>query len=501
MLKSPLVSFVNCPPVRPGQASSEQLGESEKSERRMMRSRSCPQLRTKPPGQSIAIHTLRIVNRFLKIVRSTGSLQTASASARGGCRYCPITQQHLAVTQFGTTMSATTELAQQPEHVPTATNEAIPFYKKIASRLQSLRGGSHARQRVFEPLPQPSQERLDASLSDAPIDTDKLAAEAAPAVQEKQKTVLYLAYGSNLCNETFRGVRGIQPLSQVNVLVPSLRLTFDLPGIPYLEPCFANSARRVPDSPRDMRGSDYHKDRWHKGLVGVVYEVTLADYAHIIATEGGGSAYHDILIDCYVLPHADIVPTTPSSKPFKAHTLFAPVQDDDGTTRTTERNSRPDPAYAQPSARYLKLITDGAAECELPAEYQDYLHDIRPYTITTKKQAMGKALFLSIWMPIIMMIFTLARQFQDDKGRAPKWFADFSAMAFKGMWTCYDGVFKSAFGDGERTAGDEALAKRTRKEAGERDAEKEALLEDVVNMMDSQTGNEKSGIKGWSNHV
>ena len=81
---------------------------------------------------------------------------------------------------------------------------------------------------VFEAVPAPSQARLDASLNDAPLDTEKLVSQQSTATQEKAKTVLYLAYGSNLCNETFRGVRGIRPLSQVNVMVPSLRLTFDL---------------------------------------------------------------------------------------------------------------------------------------------------------------------------------------------------------------------------------------------------------------------------------
>jgi hypothetical protein len=421
-----------------GQAATDQRGESETSERRRMRNRARARIRTNRRGQYAVVHIPHSPNMFLTL---------------------PTTQQHSAATPFGPTMS------------------------------------------VCEALPQPSRERLDASLNDAPIEADALAAAAGRAVQDKHKTVLYLAYGSNLCEETFRGVRGIRPLSQVNVLVPSLRLTFDLPGIPYSEPCFANTARRDAASPPAPRGSDYHKDRWHKGLVGVVYEVTLADYAHIIATEGGGSAYHDILVDCYVLPRADTVPTTPASKPFKAHTLFAPVQNHDGTARTTERNSRPDPAYAQPSARYLKLITDGATECELPAEYQDYLHQIRPYTVTTKKQAMGKALFLSIWMPIIMIIFTLARQLQDHKGRAPKWFADFSAMAFKGMWTCYDGIFKKAFGDGERTVGDEAMVKNSAGYADEVDAEKEALLEEAVGAMAWQHRSEKSGMDAWSNHV
>ncbi|KAH7077139.1 hypothetical protein FB567DRAFT_534611 [Paraphoma chrysanthemicola] len=379
----------------------------------------------------------------------------------------------------------------RPNHAEPEQEEAGPFYLRLIERLQSRGGHRNAHKRVFGRLPETSQDRLDGSLNDVPFDTDKLVAASPSTIQEKEKTVLYLAYGSNLCNETFRGRRGIRPLSQVNVLVPSLRLTFDLPGIPYAEPCFANTARRVPDAPvshnDSLRGDDYHKDRWHKGLVGVVYEVTMSDYAHIIATEGGGSSYKDILVDCHVLPFADTVPTIPTSKPFKAHTLFAPMVNSDRTMCcATERVSRPDPSYAQPSARYLKLITDGAIECDLPAEYQEYLHDIRPYTITSKKQLMGKALFLSIWMPFVLLIFALSKQLQDDKGRAPKWFAPFSAMVFKGMWTSYDGAFKKVFGEGERTVGDEALEKRVDKPIGVRDVEEEGLLEEAFVRLDKQ---------------
>lgn len=340
------------------------------------------------------------------------------------------------------------------------TNAPTSLCRKLASRLQALQCCSSDPKRGFAPLPQPSPERLVASLTESSLDTEKLVT-TSPFAQEKSKTVLYLAYGSNLCKETFRGARGIRPLSQVNVLVPSLRLTFDLPGIPYTEPCFANTARRSADALNNdgavtERGG-YHKDRWRKGLVGVVYEVTLSDYAHIIATEGGGSAYNDILVDCYVLPSSDTVPSSPNSTPFKAHTLFAPIQGGDDILKSTDRVIRPDPSYAQPSARYLKLITDGAAECNLPAEYQDYLHQIRAYTITNRKQLAGKALFLAIWMPFITLIFTLSRTLQDKKGRAPWWFAKLSAMLFAGMWMSYDGLFKGLFGDGERTVGDELL--------------------------------------------
>jgi len=296
----------------------------------------------------------------------------------------------------------------------------------------------------FPRLPETSQQRRDASLIEPTSSAQPFTQSDLATASEKQKSVLYLAYGSNLCSETFRGVRGIRPLSQINVLVPSLRLTFDLPGFPYKEPCFANTAMRDPNPAT----ADYHKDKWHKGLVGCVYEVTVSDYAHIIATEGGGAGYQDIVVDCYPLPGGDTVPEIPPTNRFIAHTLYAPID---------RAHSRPDPSYAQPSARYLNLITTGATELALPIEYQAYLKDIRTYTITTPKQEMGQRVFLGIWYPFIMMILKLNEKFQDDQGRSPPWLANLASLIFISMWMCYDAVFKRNFGDGERTEGDEAL--------------------------------------------
>lgn len=401
------------------------------------------------------------------------------------------------------TTSKSHQVSEPTNH--TETNASVPFYKKVASGLGFSRRRDHtAPKRVFAPLPRTSQGRLDASLNETSLDAATLTSSDISAAHEKGKTVLYLAYGSNLCKETFRGVRGIKPISQVNVLVPSLRLTFDLAGIPYTEPCFANSALRTPDALNSdnnaMEGADYHKDRWHKGLVGVVYEVTLSDYAHIIATEGGGASYKDILVDCYVLPTSDTVPSTPTTHPFKAHTLFAPRLKDDNTPNLNHV-VRPDPSYAQPSARYLKLITDGATECDLPAEYQNYLRDIRPYTITSRRQAVGKALFAAIWVPFIMFAFSLNRKFQDKRGRSPAWLSRLLALIFAGIWLSYDAVFKKVFGDGERTVGDEVMGKRFKQEYGADDAEKEALLEEAVELMDGQAGNQSVGAKPCTDAV
>jgi hypothetical protein len=318
----------------------------------------------------------------------------------------------------------------------------------------------------------PTRHRLSESLSETPFDTAQLIEEVRRNCATTSKdTVLYLAYGSNLCAETFKGARGIKPLSQLNVLVPELELTFDLPGIPYTEPCFANTRYRTQSTPADSK--DYHKDRWHKGLVGVVYEVTKADYATIIATEGGGSGYQDIVVQCYEIPlGTKEVDPHPTTAPFKAHTLFAPAlpPSEPGTPppKSGGRVSRPDPSYAQASARYLKLITDGAEEHGLPGDYKEFLHGLRAYTITSTRQRLGQFILLSIWMPIILAMFAASRVFVDDKGRLPKWMVTVTSAVFAGVWASYDNFFKKLFGDGERTQEGERDVEAWESAAGEK---------------------------------
>ncbi|KAH8158437.1 hypothetical protein CIB48_g9815 [Xylaria polymorpha] len=175
-------------------------------------------------------------------------------------------------------------------------------------------------------IPKTSRERLALASPDSP--------------SASTKTILYLAYGSNLCAETFLGRRGIRPVSQINVSAPAFDLSFDLPGIPYNEPCFANTRPRkipgIPGQPPKFPPPPYSaaaaapasKPTWSKGVYGVVYEVTPEDYANIIKTEGGGQGYHDVLTLCFELPPALHVPEKPPfpelPKPFLAHTLYAP---------------------------------------------------------------------------------------------------------------------------------------------------------------------------------
>ncbi|KAF2671421.1 hypothetical protein BT63DRAFT_363959, partial [Microthyrium microscopicum] len=230
--------------------------------------------------------------------------------------------------------------------------------------------------------------------------------------------VLYLAYGSNLCAATFQGSRSIRPLSAVPVRVPDLTLTFTLPGIPYVEPCFANVVRRGSAS---------------KELVGVVYEISRADYEHVIATEG--PTYEVFEATCTTLP-ASTASSSSGAVTFLAHTLLAPPSP-----------FRPSTYAPHPSLRYINLLRLGAAEHALPAAWQTYLAGLPHYEARTRGQRVGRVVFIVLWGPV-MLTSLLVRRILPKAGQgAMKWIL---AKVFGGMWWSYDWVFKPVFGEGER---------------------------------------------------
>ncbi|KAI0482514.1 hypothetical protein GGR56DRAFT_191254 [Xylariaceae sp. FL0804] len=341
-------------------------------------------------------------------------------------------------------------------------------------------------------------------ISSIPRTSPERLALASPDGGPPPATVLYLAYGSNMCAETFLGRRGIRPLSQLNVSAPAFDLSFDLPGIPYVEPCFANTTpRHLPRPPPPGApelpplpdpGDGGPPATWDKGLYGVVYEVTREDYAEIIRTEGGGASYRDVLTPCVELPPALRVPEKPPlpdlPRPFLAHTLYAPRlpdppdDDDDSSSHNNNHNNshsggggggrtmhlprwlrrlllparRPSPDYAQPSLRYLNLLRTGAREHALPDAYVAHLDGLRPYFATSWRQRAG-ALLLSLWAALVVgVLLRLASALFGDKrdgGRVPRWLALATTAAFAATWVAYDAVLRPVFGDGERTQEEE----------------------------------------------
>ena len=175
---------------------------------------------------------------------------------------------------------------------------------------------------------------------------------------------------------------------------------------------FPEKPPKIPGNPLDPQLPDlppHHlsQRKWDGGLIGVVYELTEEDYETVIRTEGGGMSYKDVLVACLPIPPTKIsVPEKPPipeiPRPFLAHTLYCPYIPVDKLPDDPEHRGwwyklllpqqRPVPDGAQASARYLKLIKDGAAEHDLPHEYQAWLHSLQPYTVTTTGQKNRKIL-------------------------------------------------------------------------------------------------------------
>lgn len=342
-------------------------------------------------------------------------------------------------------------------------------------------------------IPQTSPERLSQATEDDSKDPNR----------PDSSTVLYLAYGSNLAAEAFLGVRGIRPLSQKNVSVPTLRLTFSLPGLPYREPCFANvDYRKLPKDPQLPDPTNppslppfdppHSQGSWNGGLVGVVYEVTQEDYRTIIRTEGGGASYLQIAVPCIPIPPKFAIPEKPPypelPKPFFAKTLFAPYLPDGEIPDDPRKDKwwykfvvghrRPTPDYAQASLRYLNLLRDGAKEHDLPDAYQAYLQAMQPYTMTSFRQRVGQLLFLALWGPSFLLFFSLMTLLVDKDGNLPRWVAVFMTVMSNLVWMTYDGVFKPVFGDGERTQEeDDGFRRRGWRGHASADEEKVRLLQ------------------------
>lgn len=304
---------------------------------------------------------------------------------------------------------------------------------------------------------------------DAPRETGKSAAAG---------TVLYLAYGSNMAAQTFLGSRKIRPLSQVNVSVPTMRLTFNLPGFPYKEPCFANVAYKRQHQENIKRYSDEQtsliadegkdEDDDDVALVGVVYEVTEQDWGQILRTEGGGASYKEIEVPCFAISSktgaesesqsSSTSSSPPSSKPFFARTLHAPYitsphnpSKQTWWQRFTAGLNRP--GTSQPSVRYLNILKDGAREHNLPHSYQQYLASFQPYTITSTRQKIGQILFMCAWAPGLLSFIALSHVLAGKDGKLPKGIAGLSNVLFTMMWVSYDVFLEPVFGSGERTEG------------------------------------------------
>jgi len=142
-------------------------------------------------------------------------------------------------------------------------------------------------------------------------------------------TVWYFAYGSNMQIATFRGRRGIAYRRAVPARLAGWRLVLDKPPLVPVGHAFANV---VPDPAG--------------AVVGVLYEITVADMEHVELTEGVG-------IGNYRRIDVTVVPIAPPPDAVVAATLVSDARAPD----------------LLPSDRYMACLVAGAEEHGLPSEW------------------------------------------------------------------------------------------------------------------------------------
>ena len=135
--------------------------------------------------------------------------------------------------------------------------------------------------------------------------------------------VHYFAFGANMSSVVLRR-RGIVVLSREPARLRGYRLVFDLAGIPWVEPAFASI---VPDPEHDV--------------YGVLYRLTPDQLDRVNSYEGPGYSFIEVEVE----------------------------GERSGIQRSSTYQSRRRTSGLRPSRRYLRVLTDGARENDLPASY------------------------------------------------------------------------------------------------------------------------------------
>ncbi len=140
----------------------------------------------------------------------------------------------------------------------------------------------------------------------------------------------YFAYGANTNPSVLQGRRKIQPESAEHATLDGFRLTFNLRGIPLVEPVFAN-IEPAPDAQ----------------VHGVLYRLKPEAQARLDMLEGEGKYYRSVDVDV--------------------------TGDDSGVVRAKAYFGLKTRSAGRPSRRYLELLIDGGQHHGFPAEYLEFL--------------------------------------------------------------------------------------------------------------------------------
>jgi hypothetical protein len=187
--------------------------------------------------------------------------------------------------------------------------------------------------------------------------------------------VYNFAYGSNMYPNVLTGRRKIHPIESIPGVLEGWQLTFDLRGIPAVEPCFGNIKENVE--------SEIH---------GVLHKMTNTQFKHLMATEGGGGVDANGYIPTKVNVHAY------DGRIIEAYALVV-----------HQTSSAILYHHALPSTRYMGLLRNGAKHYNIHPLYIEYLQSLpssernKPVTaLVIIEILLLLILFSPVWIPVVI---------------------------------------------------------------------------------------------------
>ncbi|KAJ1876667.1 hypothetical protein H4R99_007919 [Coemansia sp. RSA 1722] len=253
---------------------------------------------------------------------------------------------------------------------------------------------------------------------------------------DEKDMVWYLGYGSNMSSEVLSGRRQVFPVKSLPVVVPGYQLTFDMAGIPYVEPGFGTimPVDRSNETADKANGQSQlllqsRKTDCQAGspLHCIAHLITKKEFAHIINTEGGSGnpdfGYQVLEVAC----------KTYDGQSLKGMTLI------DYETKVS--------CY-HPSQRYRNIILNGAEEHNLAPEYIERLKMVKPYVAETAGQRFAKYLVIAIGVPFALPLLLSAISALVFKTKTPRPVALYGEWFKHTLWWLHDRVLAPVFGKG-----------------------------------------------------
>ena len=85
----------------------------------------------------------------------------------------------------------------------------------------------------------------------------------------------------------------------------------------------------------------------------------------------------------------------------------------------------------------------------LPRAYVSYLDNLPHYSASSLRQKIGRALFVTMWAPALLVVIALGSIFSGKDGKTSKWAGMLRRHVQQLMFSNYEQVWYKVFGDGE----------------------------------------------------